>query len=129
MTATHAPGCPALDDVRDGCACLLRGVAAQGDAPHEMRRVAHYTQHGVSLEPDDGQFSWVRAVDAEAALRACEARVRKTAFNYERGLAEGRRYALRQAMEAVDNVPAPNHYAVAARDAALAAIDALKEEK
>ena len=29
MTANHAPGCPAIADVRDGCSCLLRGVAAQ----------------------------------------------------------------------------------------------------
>lgn len=28
MTATHAPGCPALDDPRDGCACLLRQMMA-----------------------------------------------------------------------------------------------------
>jgi hypothetical protein len=76
------------------------------------------------------------------ALIAVEQRVRKTAYNHRRGLAEGRRYALRDARDAVEAIPAP--YKVVGnfetygpypegksdfKDLAISAIDALRKEQ
>lgn len=60
-TANHAPGCPAIADVRDGCSCLLRQTSSTGPAssypptrvPPTSRGPGEEREYGTPTEPPD----------------------------------------------------------------------------
>lgn len=131
MTANHSPGCPAIADPRDGCSCLLRGVAAQEE--HLPGCEPRIRLMGFDPDGDETCFTC-------RALRACEARVRAdervvvlSGEPFVKAYAAGQRAALNAATEAVaddlsdttDGTEYDEGY-VAGRDRALAAIAALK---
>lgn len=80
MTANHAPGCPAIADVRDGCSCLLRGVAAQED--HEPECPGYpYTD-----DPSECICAALRACEARAYVAGVERENRSYGFAFQQGL-------------------------------------------